>query len=50
MCASAEELHEDNGNNPKPEASVGGQRRDDESYCGCVSKQVYVDSRKRYCS
>jgi hypothetical protein len=44
MSASAEVLNEDNGDNPNPEASVGGQGRDDESCCACVSEQVYVDS------
>jgi hypothetical protein len=31
MRASAEVLNEDNGDNPNPEAFVGGQGRDDES-------------------
>ena len=44
MSASAEVLNEDNGDNPNPEAFVGGQGRDDESWCACASEQVYVDS------
>jgi hypothetical protein len=46
VSASAEGLNKDNGDNPKPEAYVGGQGRDNESCCGCVSEQVYVDSGK----
>ncbi len=44
MRACAEGLNKDDGDNPNPEASVGGQGRDDKSYCGCVSEQGYVDS------
>jgi hypothetical protein len=44
MSASAEWLNKDNGDDPNPEASVGGQGRDNRSSCGCVSEQVYVDS------
>jgi hypothetical protein len=44
VSASAEGLNKDNGDDPNPEASVGGQGRDDESCCGCVSQQVFVDS------
>jgi hypothetical protein len=44
MSTSIEVLNKDNGDNPNPEASVGGQGRDNASCCACVSEQVYVDS------